>query len=110
MKVKVDFLTTTQIDQRIINNVKRYYYTVAEYKDLLLVTQRLPYQALRGQIVIAMFSNPDSTIACDVLPQSPAHWRNIKLTQCTLKPVRELREGLTLPLSKVLHQKITKQK
>ena len=64
MKIKVTPLPTTPIGERVINYVRRYYYTHADYPALLIVSQAQPLDALEGRVAIALFNfdQVDSTI------------------------------------------------
>ena len=106
MKIKVTPLPTTLIGQRVINYVRRYYYTHADYPALLIVSQAQPLDALEGRVAIALFNfdGVDSTIVCDVLPDAPQEWRAMRLVQCTVKVVSKPGRGKATPLDEALRE------
>lgn len=102
MKVKIHQPPSYGIGEREVNGVKRWYYVHLDYPNLLLVSQDAPLKDLHGKIGVALFDHPDSTIVCDVLSDAPKHWRDAKLTQCTVKLVRRLPRGKAVTLREVL--------
>lgn len=93
--------------QRPIDHlINRWYYTISGYPNLLLVSHPRPYPAWQDQHLIALFEIPDSCIVYDVLPAAPTEWHEVRLLQCTIKPVKELPDGPAIPLFEAVNQKI----
>jgi hypothetical protein len=105
VKVMPEQIMAQLIGHRTVNRIQRWYYQVMDLPGLLLVTHEYPLSAFpKTAVLLVNREGTDSTIVCDLFPDAPAEWREMRLIQATLIVDRRLTSGLVYGLKDALER------
>ena len=101
--IVIDDVGARLIGTRRQRGIRRWYYEVPAYPDLLLIVDRCWLEDLAGWHSSALYdpTGTDSTITLDVLPNAPARWRDTQIVKIKLRPLIGHRASVP-PLSIIL--------
>lgn len=105
MNIVIDTIQIQIFASRERQGQKRHYGTMPEYPDLLLVLQGGTITELHGQKAVLLFNDQmHAPLVCDLFPEAPQRWRETRLIQATVKPVKKFKVFHTppIPLSEAL--------